>query len=232
MTKKAVVLTFISLLLLAGLPLIFINGLDQLGCEGNLVNHYNLPMPAVLEIKGDFTLGQTFTAPRNGLQEIDVALRTYDRHNTHNVTFYLKQSPDSPQVIYQETFNAGEARDYPWRAFKFTPIPDSVGKTYYFYFTSPDSVTGNAISTGGAQGDFYNGGTAYFGPLPTEADLAFCTYYGLSITEKLSILGQRIVENKPSIWSNLHFYGLLLALYVLILLRVFVEIIRLIQMKR
>ena len=45
---------------------------------------------------------------------------------------------------------------------------------------------------------------------------------------KLSILGQRLVEDKPSIWGDIRFYILLLALYGLISLRVFVELVKLV----
>jgi hypothetical protein len=225
--NKKIAIILVSVIIPVGLFLIFIQGLDGLAYEGNLVNHYYIAVPESFEIKEDLTIGQTFTAPVNGLQRIDVALRTYGRRNTHAVTFYLKQSPDSPQVIYQEIFNASQISDYPWRTFKFPPILDSAGKTFFFYFASPESVTGNAITVGGAQGDWYNGGTAYFGPVPTEADLAFRTYYGLAPSAELTLLAQRIIEAKPSIWSDFRFYLLLLVLYVLILLRVLVELIKL-----
>lgn len=216
----------IGILLLTGLASIFVRGLDQLGYEGQLISYAHLISEA-LEIKGNLTIGQTFLAPLDGLQRIDVVLRTYGRPNTHDVTFYLKQSPDSPEVIYQETFNASEVWDNQWRTFEFPPIPDSAGKTFFFYLASGDSVAGDAITVGGGLGDLYNGGSAYFGPVPAEGDLAFRTYYGLSFKEKLSILEKRLVEDKPSIWGDIRFYIVLLVLYGLILLRVFIELIKL-----
>jgi hypothetical protein len=227
MQKLAVIL--ISMTLPVGLILIFVRGLDLLGYEGQLVNQYNYSSPEILEIKGDVTVGQTFVAPVDGLQRIDVALRTYDRKNTQDVTFYLKPSLDSPDILYQETFNASEIWDNEWRTFEFPPISDSAGKTFFFYFASPDSVRGDAITVGGGPGDFYNDGSAYLGPVPAQGDLAFRTYYGLSSNEKLSMLAQRLVEDKPSIWGDIRFYLLLVGLYVLILLRIFVELIKLAQ---
>jgi hypothetical protein len=228
LTKKMFI-SLISILLLGGLITIVIKGLDLLGYEGQLINFYHQPISDALEIKGDLAIGQTFLAPVDGLQRIDVVLRTYGRRNTHEVTFYLKQSLDSPEVIYQETFDASEIRNNSWRTFEFPPIPDSAGRTFFFYFASPDSVKGDAITVGGALGDLYNGGNAYLGPVPADADMAFRTYYGLSPGEKLAILGERLVENKPSVWSDIRFYLLLAGLYVLILLLVFVELIRLAQ---
>lgn len=226
---KKISISLISILLLAGLITIVVKGLDLLGYEGQLINLYHQPISDALEIKGDLAIGQTFLAPVDGLQRIDVVLRTYGRRNTHDVTFYLKQSLDSPEVIYQETFDASEIRNNSWRTFEFPPIPDSAGRTFFFYFASPDSVKGDAITVGGALGDLYNGGNAYLGPVPADADMAFRTYYGLSPGEKLAILGERLVENKPSVWSDIRFYLLLAGLYVLILLVAFVELIRLAQ---
>jgi hypothetical protein len=191
-----------------------------------------LPAP---EITDDLVIGQTFEAPVDGLRRIDVVLRTYNRRNTHPVTFYLKPSIDSEDVIYQETFNASEVRNNQWRTFEFSPVLDSAGKSYYFYFESPDSVEGNAITVGGAQGgDFYNDGATYLtadylggDPTIVLADVAFRTYYGLSLKEKVSILGQRLVENKPFIWGDIRFYMFLAVLYVLILLGAFIELAKL-----
>ncbi len=225
MTAKKLVNLIILMLIIGGLTLILVTWLDNLGHAGQIVNYENLDM-AGLEIKGDFILGQTFLAPRNGLHRIDVILRTYERRNMHDVTFYLKQSPDSPEILYQETFNAVTVGNNRWRRFEFPPIPDSAGKTYFFYLASPDSVAGDAISVGGATGDFYDDGITHLAVGPAQGDLAFRTYYNLSPGEKLAMLGQRLVEDKSSIWGSINFYILLLALYILILLRIFVEIFK------
>ena len=200
-TKRIAIILIIGALL-AGLTISYITGLDRLGYEGQLNNEYFLPASDLFEIKGDLTIGQTFLAPLSGLHRIDVVLRTYGRKNTRDATFYLKESLDSPEIIYQETFNASEVRNNGWRSFEFSPVPDSAGKSFFFYFASPDSVQGDAITVGGGDSDYYTGGQAYLGPVPSNADLAFRTYYGLSPNEKLTILGQRLVESKPSVWAQ------------------------------
>lgn len=228
MTGRKLSIILATAALLAGLGLTVVIGLNRLGFEGQPINQYvtNVTVSDALEIKGDMTIGQTFQAPKNGLHRIEVVLRTYNRRNTHNVTFYLKEWPDSG-VIYQETFNAAEVKNNRWRTFEFPPIPDSAGKTYFFYFASPDSVKGDAITVGGGEGDYYTGGQVYAGPVPANADLAFRTYYNLSAREKLSILGRRLVEDKPSIWGDIRFYLLLAALYLLLAGKAFAEIIKL-----
>ena len=227
MDIKRIAVILITGALLAGLITSFIEGLDRLGYEGQLNNEYFGPASDLLEIKGDLTIGQTFQAPLDSLHRIDVVLRTYGRKNTHDVTFYLKESLDSPEVIYQETFNASEVRNNGWRTFEFSPVPHSASKSFFFYIASPDSVQGDAITVGGGDSDYYTGGQAYLGPVPANADLAFRTYYGLSPNEKLAILGQRLVENKPSVWGDVRLYLLLAGLYILVLLLAFVELIKL-----
>lgn len=229
MHKKKTIGFLIVISFLVGLFFIFTTALDRLGYEGQPINYEQFIFDT-LEIRGDLIIGQTFLAPVDNLQRIDVILRNYGRQNTHDVTFYLKQSPDSPKVLYQETFNASEiTRSNQWRTFEFPPILNSAGKSYFFYFVSPDSVAGDAITVGGGLGDLYKDGSAYLGPVPARGDLAFRTYYGLSTSEKLSMLAQRLVENKPSIWGDIRFYILLLVLYGLISLRIFVELIKLAQ---
>jgi hypothetical protein len=232
MRSKKIAVILILMLILFGLAIIFVTGQDLLGYEGQPNNQYFLSAP---EITRDLAIGQTFEAPVDGLHRIDVVLRSYNRRNTHPVTFYLKPSIDSQEVIYQESFNASEVRNNQWRTFEFSPILDSAGKSYYFYLESPDSVEGNAITVGGAQGgDFYNDGATYLtadylGEHPTIvlADVAFRTYYGLSFKEKISILVQRMVENKPLVWGDIRFYMLLTGLYVVILVGVFIELVKL-----
>ncbi|MBN1992368.1 MAG: hypothetical protein JW953_06660 [Anaerolineae bacterium] len=226
--KKQIYILIFIMLLGGGLALILAKGLDLLGYEGQIVNAEILNLDE-LEIQGDFIIGQTFVAPRDNLQRIDVVLRNYGRKNTHDVTFYLKPSPDSAEVLYQETFNASTVGNNQWRTFEFPPLPDSAGKTFFFYFASPDSIGGDAISVGGATGDFYDEGNAYLILGPAEGDLAFRTHYGLSPAEKLTILGQRIVEDKPSIWGDIRFYILLLILYGLFMIRVFAQLCKLVQ---
>ncbi|MFC1975734.1 hypothetical protein ACFLXQ_05000 [Chloroflexota bacterium] len=232
MRAQKFTIILICILILIGLVLIFIKAVDLLGYEGQLVNRYNNVSTETVEIKGDFTIGQTFLAPENDLHRIDVLFRTYGRRNTHEVTFYLKPSLDSPDIITQETFNASEVGDNRWHTFEFPPIPDSAGKMFYFYFASPESVLGDAITVGGGEGDFYNGGGAFAFSMPANADLAFRTFYGLSPNEKLSTLGKRLIEDKPSIWGDVRFYILLVMLYILIMGRILAEMIRSVVAKK
>jgi len=107
-------------------------------------------------------------------------------------------------------------------------MADSAGQTYYFFFDSPSSTPGDALTLGGLEGDTYPNGTALINGQPARADVAFRTYYSnVSLAEKTAALAARITENKPSIWGDVRFYVFLAVAYVLILLLVFIKIVKL-----
>jgi hypothetical protein len=225
----------ITLLVLAstGLITIAISFFDRLACEGQLINN-NVAPTTSQQIAGERIIGQSFVAPRNKLNRIDLLFQTYGRKNTHDVTLRLLAAPENGDSllqgleVYQTTFNAAVISDQSWGMFTFPPLPDSAGKTYFIALQSPQSTDGNAITVGGIERDVYTAGSAFLGPVPVPADITFRTCYALSVNEKLSILGQQLVKNRPSLWGDLRFYLLLLILYALILLRVFVELIKLV----
>jgi len=214
-----------SLLMLAGLLLILARALAVLGYEGQILNKIS-PNPTIALI-GDMRLGQTFVAPRPGLERVEVLMYGYRRHNTQPVTFHLRKlGVDQDEVSF--TFNARQVRGWRWQSFGFPPLADSAGQTYYFFFDSPSSTPDDALTLGGLEGDTYPNGTALMNGHPARADVAFRTYYSnVSLAEKTAALATRITENKPSIWGDVRFYVFLAVAYVLILLLIFVEIIKL-----
>ncbi len=130
------------------------------------------------EIHGSRTVGQTFVAHENGLSRVDVLLATYARKNTHPVIFHLKESPGAADDIATITFSAARVKDNAFHQFKFAPIPDSKGKSYFFALESPQSVPGDAITIWHEPEDVYDEGAMYVNGQPTNGDLAFRTYYG------------------------------------------------------
>lgn len=130
------------------------------------------------EIYGSQTVGQTFVSHENGLSRIDVLLATYARKNTHLVTFRLKESPDAARDIATITINAAKIKDNVFHQFKFAPIIDSKGKSYFFVLESPQSVPGDAITIWHSPDDVYDEGTLHINGQATGGDLAFRTYYG------------------------------------------------------
>ena len=226
-------LIILLVLALTGLAAVAVSFSRQLACEGQLINN-NVNPTTPQQIAGDRIIGQSFVAPRPNLNRIDLFFQAHGRKNTHDVTLRLLAAPENGSnplqglELYRTTFNAADVSDLSWRTFTFPPIPDSGGKPYFIALESPQSTEGNAVTVGGIERDVYTAGSAFLGPVPVPADITFRTCYALSIAEKLSILGQQLIKNRPSLWGDLRFYLLLLLLYLLILLGIFVKLIKMV----
>lgn len=206
---------FVLVLPLIGFALVFVDSLNLLGFDGQML--YYRPPAEIQEVKGERTIGQTFVAPLPGLHRIDVMLFDRGHRNTHDVTFRLREGITSSTDILSITFNASEVAGARWYRFDFPPLVDSAGKTYYFYFSSPESTDGNAIAVGGVQLDLYPDGMAYLNTTPANADLAFKTYYAaVAPAQKVEQLLERLAENKPFFWGNKYFYVFLVVVYLLL----------------
>ena len=214
--RKVFWLAWPLLMLIAPL-LIGVRSLALLGYEGQFVDEIK-PGPATALV-GGLELGQTFVAPRAGLDRIDVLLYGYRRPNTQPVTFHLRKD-DAEQDEVSFTFNAGKVWGWRWRSFRFDPLADSAGQTYYFFFDSPTSTPDDSLTMGGVEGDLYPNGTALINGHPAFADAAFKTFYAdVSLTDKISALVARVTQSKPSIWGDVRFYVLLTSLYLLVVIR-------------
>jgi hypothetical protein len=201
-------LTLVGLLLVAG------RSLALLGYDGQFVNLIP-PTPATAIVRG-VELGQTFVAPRDGLQRIDVLMYRPFWQDVSPVTFHLRED-GAEGDLFSFTFDPGAARGWHWQSFRFVPLADSAGQTYYFFFESPASGPGDALSLGGVEGDLYPDGTALINGHPAFADVAFKTFYAnVSLSDKLSALAGKITEHKPSIWGDIRFYAMLALVYLLL----------------
>ena len=213
-------------LLLAGVTLLLMvmigmSTVDQLGCEGQLSNE-NISPTLEQQIYGERLIGQSFIAPRNDLNRIDIFFQTYQRQNTHDV--FLRLLEFNPEIdnplqgveLFTMTINAALLQDQSWRTFTFSPIHDSEQKRYLFVLQSPNSENGNAITVGGVQQDVYAPGQAFLGPVPAQADIAFRTCYQITTTEKFQILFRRLTQSRPGVWYNVGFYVLGIVFYLLL----------------
>lgn len=169
------------------------------------------------EIHGSITVGQVFTAPHSGLYRLDVLMATYARENTHDVIFHLRSSPQAESDLVKITINAREVEDNRFRPFIFDPIRDSAEKNYYFFFDSPDSEPGDAITVWATIKDLYPEGRPFRNHQAGGGDLVFLTYYQPSTLGKVDILLDRLAANKPLFWGDRRFYLLLALLYVALL---------------
>lgn len=221
MTPRRFIAIIVSLLTMVGFIAIIISALDQIVCEGQLINN-NVSPTKDQQILGERFIGQSFVAPFNGLNRIDILFQTYQRQNTHDVTLRLLEisaNLDNPLhgvELFQTSFNAANLSDQSWQAFSFGPLPNSKGKTYLIALSSPESGDGNAITVGGIERDVYEPGSAFLGATPVLADLTFRACFQMSVVEKLSHLSEQMVQSRPSIWGNVLWNWLMLSLYLFV----------------
>jgi hypothetical protein len=166
------------------------------------------------QIRGPITIGQTFTAPYNGLYRIDVMMATYARQNSQDVIFHLRKGPGEEVDLAEIVVNASEIEDNTFRPFTFDPIRHSAGRTYYFFFESSLSVPGDAVTIWGCSEDMYPNGQGFRNHRRGAGDLTFLTYYRPGSLGKASILLDRLAENKPLFWGDKRFYALLGLIYL------------------
>lgn len=202
-----------------------------IACEGQPFND-NLPPTPAQQILGERLIGQSFVAPRDGLNRIDLFLQTYQRQNTRDISLLLLELPPSKynffegREIFTTIFNAATVEDRTWRTFTFPTISDSAQKQYLILLNSPDSKDGNAITVGGIQQDVYAPGLAVvyapdlaFSELtPVNGDIMFRTCYEMMPLEKLQVLVEQMTRSRPMLWSNIGFYIINLTIYILLLI--------------
>ena len=231
MNAKRLTIAALCLATLVGLWIIGVAMFDQLACEGQTVNNNELPTEPQ-QIFGDRVVSQSFVAPRNGLNRIDLFLLTYGRKNSGEVTLRLLALPDQVNnplegtELYRTTFNAATVSDQTWRTFLFPPLANSAGQTYAISLQSPNSTDGNAITVGGIERNPYRAGTAYLGATPIPADMAFRSCYQMTAIKKLQVLAEQITRNRPTVWGNISFYGFILLSYGIVLLAFFWKLVK------
>ena len=232
MLAKKIIIAAILIITVIGSMIIGASCLNQLACEGQPINNNVDPTPAQ-QILGDRIIAQSFIAPRNGLNRIDIFFHTYGRKNTHDVTLRLLelspeiQNPVEGKEVFSTIFNAATISDQVWQTFNLPPIENSAGNTYVIALHSPESEDGNAITVGGIEQNVYVPGSAFLGPTPVRADITFRSCYQMTTFEKLQIFSEQITRHRPGPWGNITIYGLSLLTYVLLLVGFFWQLAKL-----
>ncbi len=157
------------------------------------------------EIYDNLTVGQSFLATKDKLSRIDIRLATYARENTHEIIFELREAGAQEPVISQ-TIQAHSIKNNAYHSFRFDPITYSLGRTYIFTLSSPESKPGNAITAWCHTDDLYENGTIFIEGEPREGDLRFRVYHTYSPAEMASFIFKRITQD----WIFFIFWCLLL----------------------
>jgi hypothetical protein len=128
------------------------------------------------ELLATQTYGQDFVSTRNYLYRIDLGTATYARVNTAPVIFHLRSSSKATTDIATVTVPGSAVQNERSTSFIFSPLPDSLGKPFYFFIESPESTPGNAITLYSTEYDRYPDGSAYNNGKPVTCDLVFTAY--------------------------------------------------------
>jgi len=128
------------------------------------------------EILSSKTFGQAFVSHHPNLCRIDVLLATYCRTNTCDLTFRLQAGYPAGEEVAVITVKGDTVQDNKWHTFRFPPLLDSRGRTYYLSLESPNATPGNALTAYLALGPYKLGGH-YESGVPRDGSLAFRTYY-------------------------------------------------------
>jgi len=120
-------------------------GKSLLGLEQGIVLN-EAPVRTLGELTGRKRIGQHFVARQNGLCRVDVLIGAYQRRNTRDIIFHLKESPTAESDLATVRLNASLLTDQGYACFWFTPQRESGGKSYYIDLESPESVPGDAVT--------------------------------------------------------------------------------------
>lgn len=142
-------------------------------------------VPDVLQDKAETSLGnllhprvigQSFLATRSHLCRVDVMFGTYNRLNTCELTFRLKTDPQDKEELVVVKANARFIQDGLWYTFRFPPLADSQGKSYYFSLESSTTDPGNALTVWYTPTPYIPFGLRYENGKPATGCLRFRTY--------------------------------------------------------
>jgi hypothetical protein len=169
------------------------------------------------ELVGDVQFGQTFVAAYPDLCRIDVMLSADGGPNTHQVILHLREDVHDQADILSVPLDVPAVKDGAWQSFTFPPLPDSAGRSLYFYLEAPASQPGDALSVMGSDGDPYRWGQGFINRQPASGDMTFRVYYQMGLVQKIGLVTARLAANKPAIWGRGGFYLVLVVGYVLLL---------------
>ena len=173
---------------------------------------HNIP---VGEIYGDIQIGQTFLAEYEGLSGIDVLMATYNRKNTGEFIFHLKEDIRSKEDLFNCKIDISQLKDNSYVTFKFPSVRDSKGKIIYFYIEAPQSQPGNAITIWSNSTDSYQEGEKIVNGVTSEGDLAFKTRYSPGLKSHFNEFLGKITKDKPFPMNKKSFYLALILLFIL-----------------
>ena len=178
----------------------------------------------MVEFHGPLKVGQSFVASRPGLCRAALLLARKGRTNHSPIVFHLREGAEATADLATVTINASRLEDvttmvrrpYVYQSFAFSPIPDSAGKTFYFWVESPQSPTDDPLLVRYQAADVYPEGTMSVDSSAIGGDLAFKAYYTKGSFGSATLLLERLVEHRPFPWGNKAFCVAVFAGYLML----------------
>ena len=178
----------------------------------------------MVEFHGPLKVGQSFVASRPGLCRVALLLARKGRTNRSPVVFHLREGAKATADLATVTINASHLEDvttmvrrpYIYQSFSFSPIPDSAGKTFYFWVESPQSPASDPLLVRYQTGDVYPEGAMSIDGSAIDGDLAFRTYYTKGFLNNAALLLERLVEHRPFPWGSKAFYVAIFIVYLVL----------------
>lgn len=131
----------------------------------------------LFELTSGRSISQTLRPQTDGLSGIELVFGTFARNNSSilDVTLAHTDEPQSPLV--QRQLLTAELVDNQSHHLGFPPLDDSAGKEFILTLTSPDGVSGNAVTVYSSPTDVYPGGTLFTDGAPQMGDLLLTLDY-------------------------------------------------------
>lgn len=125
------------------------------------------------EIGGRVEISQDFVSECSGtINQVKLYFGTYRRANTHAVTIRLTNTKTN-RVLLEQVVPAKSIPDGKWFSLNISPFQTSYGDAFRIAVSSPDSVSGDAVTLWTSMADAYPAGQAFRNGNPTGTDLTF-----------------------------------------------------------
>ena len=132
-------------------------------------------IPIVPSDSPEHWAGQTFSVAQPQLSALALLVTKPNRVDTGNLVLHLKRSPQDPTDLRRVVLPlANVPASETWLTFRFAPLADSAGQSYFLSLELADLPRGPApLTVWCATDDLYAGGSRYTGANPAPGDLAF-----------------------------------------------------------
>ena len=149
------------------------------------------------------TIGQTFVAHAARLSAIQVRWVVSDDFSSapnSRVILHLRQRVDDSTDLAVASIPLSEIRHNQFSTFRFSPIPDSQGQTYYFILDAAQAeITRGWLSVWASDDDALPDGQMYFDSSTTEHDLAFRVFSSPDLFFALAAFGKTFARESAAI---------------------------------